>query len=107
MAVPEESEREKGQVMQPTDIKKLMAGKRFEPKTARQWRHAEAGAAACDRDWNAKEMPKFADGGMAGADPYYRAAYELRYHEVIAANAGWMYGREPYPGDEAVKVQAS
>ena len=83
-----------------------MAGKRFEPKTRRQWEAAEDGAAACDRDWNAKNMPAFANAGLIGADPYYRAAYELRYHEITAANAGWLYGRKPYPGDEAVMVRA-
>ena len=96
----------RGRDMEPTDIKRLMAGMRFEPRTKRQWEAAEAGAAACDRYWNAKALrPSFA-GGPPGADRYYRAGYELRYHEVIAANAGWLHGREPYPGDEAVMVRA-
>jgi len=92
--------------METTDIRKLMAGMRHEPKTARQWEAAEAGAARFDRDWNAKNMPGLVNGGPPGADKYYRAAYELRYHEILAANAGWMHGREPYPGDEAVMVRA-
>lgn len=70
--------------MEPTDIRKLMAGKRFEPTTKRQWQAAEAGAAQMDRDWEAKAMPKFVNGGPAIADRYYRAAYELRYHELLA-----------------------
>lgn len=69
--------------MQATDIRKLMEGKRFEPKTARQWEQAEAGAAACDRDWEAGNMPAFANSGLADADRFYRAAYELRYHEIL------------------------
>ena len=91
--------------MGPTDIRQLMAGKRFEPKTAAQWRQAEQGAAACDQDWNDSDV-KYGD-ALLGWNRHYRAAYELRYHEILAANAGWMYGEEPYPGREAVKVQVS
>ena len=69
--------------VQPTDIKQLMTGMRFEPKTKRQWQAAEAGAAAMDRDWEAVSMPKFVNGGLDIADRYYRAAYELRYHELL------------------------
>jgi hypothetical protein len=69
--------------MEPTDIKQLMAGKRFEPKTGQQWQEAEAGAAAMDRDWEAVAMPKFVNGGLADANRCYRAAYELRYHELL------------------------
>jgi len=86
--------------MQPTDIKKLMAGKRHEPKTAQQWQQAEDGAAAMDADWAAQLMPRSVGflGGVTGvelhpdhgtyhqASPYYRAAYELRYHELLAQN---------------------
>ena len=83
--------------VQPTDIKQLMAGMRFEPKTAQQWRQAEEGAAAMDADWTAQLMPRYVTflGGVTGvelhpdhstyhlAGPYYRAAYELRYHELL------------------------
>ena len=62
-----------------------MAGMRFEPKIKRQWQAAEAGAAAMDRDWEAQAMPAFVNGGLAIADRYYRAAYELRYHELLRA----------------------
>ena len=97
--------------MGPTDIRSLMAGKRFEPKTPAQWSQAEAGAAQCDQDWNSDVDA--GDGGikygdaLIGWNVYYRAAYELRYHELIAANTAWLVGREPYPGREAVKVQAA
>jgi hypothetical protein len=70
--------------MQATDIRKLMAGMRFEPRTREQWEQAEAGAAAMDRVWQAKAMPAFVNGGMAYVNRYYRAAYELRYHELLA-----------------------
>lgn len=86
--------------MQPTDIKQLMAGMRFEPKTAQQRKQAEEGAAAMDADWTAQLMPRnvgclFGVTGVelhpeAGtyhlASPYYRAAYELRYHELLRLN---------------------
>ena len=96
--------------MGPTDIKQLMAGKRHEPRTPAQWRIAEAGAAQCDQDWNTDADAgqggiKYGD-ALIGWNKYYRAAYELRYHELTAANAAWMHGREPYPGREAVKVRA-
>jgi len=90
--------------MGPTDIKKLMAGKRHEPKTSAQWAQAEQGAAQCDQDWNAADV-KYGD-ALIGWNKYYRAAYELRYHEILAANSAWLYGHEPYPGREAVKITA-
>ena len=90
--------------MGPTDIKQLMAGKRHEPKTSAQWAQAEQGAAQCDQDWNAADV-KYGD-ALIGWNKHYRAAYELRYHELLAANSAWLYGHEPYPGREAVKVRA-
>ena len=70
--------------MQPTDIKKLMAGMRFEPKTRQQWELAEAGAAACDQDYPGGNV-KYGD-ALIGANKYWRAAYQLRYHELLAAS---------------------
>jgi hypothetical protein len=68
--------------MEPTDIRKLMAGKRFEPKTARQWKLAEEGAAACDQDYPGGNV-KYGD-ALIGTNRYWRAGYELRYHELLA-----------------------
>ena len=36
-----------------------------------------------DRDWEAKALPAFVNSGMRDANRYYRAAYELRYHELL------------------------
>jgi hypothetical protein len=71
--------------MEPTDIKRLMAGMRHEPKTPRQWEQAVAGAAAMDEDWEAVALPRFVGDSLIGTSPFYRAAYELRYHELLAA----------------------
>jgi hypothetical protein len=74
-----------GNALPPTDIRKLLAGKRFEPKTAKQWAQAEAGAAACDQDYPGGNT-RYGD-ALIGTDRYWRAAYELRYHEILDAKA--------------------
>ena len=73
---------ERDVAMEPTDIRQLMAGMRFEPKTRRQWELAEAGAAECDRDYPGGNV-RYGD-ALIGSDKYWRAGYELRYHELLA-----------------------
>lgn len=64
------------------DVRALLAGKRHEPRTGPQWEQATAGAAACDADYPGGNV-KYGD-ALIGANRYWRAAYELRYHELLA-----------------------
>jgi hypothetical protein len=53
------------------------------PATRRQAEQAEAGAAACDADFPAGNI-RYGD-ALIGTDRFWRAAYEMRYHQILAA----------------------
>jgi hypothetical protein len=61
---------------------------RHTPKTAKQRESALAGIAQCDADWAAKELTTSDDMILQGRDPYWRAGYQLRWHEHAATLLG-------------------
>ena len=56
---------------------------RHTPQTAAQRDEARAGIAKCEADFAACEV-RFGD-ALIGTGKFWRAGYELRYHELLAA----------------------
>jgi hypothetical protein len=65
------------------DTATLSLGRRT-PRTAKQREAALAGIAQCDADWPAKELTTSGDMIRQGRDAYWRAGYQLRWHEHAA-----------------------
>jgi len=58
---------------------------RFIPATRRQAEQARDGAAALDADWPCDV--RYGD-ALIGTDRFWRAAYQMRYHQRLAAERG-------------------
>jgi hypothetical protein len=58
---------------------------RFTPQTPKQRASVLAGIGTCDSEWKTKRFTTHDQRLAAGWDRYQRAAYNVRYHEQLAA----------------------
>jgi hypothetical protein len=56
---------------------------RFTPKTPKQRESALAGVARCTADWAVGALTTCDDMIRQDRDPYWRAGYRIRWHELI------------------------